>query len=189
MGKNKKVLVLSCSVGKGHYSDTLGNEFIRGAQASGYETEKIHIGDHIPSGCFRCSSLASCISGHLDHFSSRSYEAILKADIIVITSSIAVASPGGRFYRHTQQVCGSIYTFHEKNGREIRNKTVYLIVSSGVFYDEYNKIVMLDSFRKYIGYFDNVQEGGHLFAFGVPTADTAKNNQAIQQVYEMGKNA
>ena len=54
----KKVLILSSSPRRGGNSDTLCNEFMRGAIESGNEAEKVFLRDktiHYCTGCSTCS--------------------------------------------------------------------------------------------------------------------------------------
>jgi hypothetical protein len=48
---------------------------------------------------------------------------------------------------------------------------------------------MIDSFRKYIGCFENVREGGIVFGYGVHEIGDIKGNPAMEQAYEMGYGA
>ena len=56
---SKKVLILSGSPRKGGNSDTLCDEFLRGAQDAGHKAEKIRVTEKkvVPcSGCYYCST-------------------------------------------------------------------------------------------------------------------------------------
>ena len=55
---SKKVLILSSSPRRGGNSDTLCDEFLRGAQEAGHEVEKIFLKDktiHYCTGCGVCN--------------------------------------------------------------------------------------------------------------------------------------
>ena len=52
----KKVLILSSSPRRGGNSDTLCDEFMRGAMESGNEVEKIFLRDKIINYCTGCST-------------------------------------------------------------------------------------------------------------------------------------
>jgi multimeric flavodoxin WrbA len=70
-------------------------------------------------------------------------------------------------------------TFHDK--------TAYLI-AAGQAPEEKYMTTMIDGFRKYIGCFPNIREGGIVFGYGVTNVGDVKGNLAMEQVYEMGKN-
>ena len=61
---SKKVLILSSSPRRGGNSDTLCDEFLRGAQEAGHEVEKIFLKDktiHYCTGCGVCPNLGVSI--------------------------------------------------------------------------------------------------------------------------------
>lgn len=61
---SKHVLVLSASPRKDGNSDTLCDEFIRGAQESGNQTEKVFLRNHkinYCTGCGVCNSTHVCV--------------------------------------------------------------------------------------------------------------------------------
>ena len=60
---SKKVLILSSSPRRGGNSDTLCDEFLRGAQEAGHEVEKIFLKDktiHYCTGCGVCNEGKPC---------------------------------------------------------------------------------------------------------------------------------
>jgi hypothetical protein len=63
---------------------------------------------------------------------------------------------------------------------------VYLI-STGQALDEMYTATMIDGFRKYIGCFKNIKEGGIVFGYGTSIAGNVKDTPAMEQAYEMGK--
>lgn len=66
------------------------------------------------------------------------------------------------------------------------DKTVYLM-SSGQAPDESYMHLMVDTFRKYLGCFRNVKEGGIVFAYGTDKPGDVESTPALEQAYEMGK--
>ena len=61
---SKKVLILSSSPRRGGNSDTLCDEFLRGAQEAGHEVEKIFLKDktiHYCTGCGVCNEFPDII--------------------------------------------------------------------------------------------------------------------------------
>ncbi|MCL2303965.1 MAG: hypothetical protein FWC43_01325 [Planctomycetaceae bacterium] len=180
----KKVLVLSDRRNGDHYLDTLSDEFIRGAQESGHERAgKIYLSDW--GQCINHCTHFVCIS--VDNHTcgaqwKKLYDMIAEADIVVITSS------SHRFSQHAEKVYRCILEFQKTHGK-LRNKTAYLIVSTPMIPFTYlvPNDAILDRFREYIGSFENIQEGGHLFVLAPSVSDTIKKEQAMQRAYEMGK--
>ena len=61
---SNQVLVLSTSPRKGGNSDTLADEFVRGAQEAGHRVEKITLYDKtigFCKGCLACQSTGRCV--------------------------------------------------------------------------------------------------------------------------------
>ena len=61
---SKKVLIISTSPRKGGNSDTLAEEFARGAREAGHEVEKIGLWDKTIGfcrGCLACQKTGRCV--------------------------------------------------------------------------------------------------------------------------------
>jgi hypothetical protein len=46
---------------------------------------------------------------------------------------------------------------------------------------------MIDGFRKYIGCFKNIKEGGIVFGCGTSTAGDVRGTPAMEEAHKMGK--
>jgi multimeric flavodoxin WrbA len=164
-------------------TDILSDEFIRGAQEAGAESEKIYLKDKKISGCLGCFTCQKnggvCVQ---KDDMMQLYEKIKSADIIVFASPIY-------FYTWNAQMKIAI-------DRTIAitpiltNKTFYLISAGQAPTEEYMK-TMIDSFRKYIGCFrgEGNKEGGYVFAYGVDKPGDAVGTPAMEQAYLMGRNS
>ncbi|MDR1657223.1 MAG: flavodoxin family protein [Deltaproteobacteria bacterium] len=177
---SKRVLVLSGSPRKRGNTDVLGNEFIRGAANAGHETERIFIGDKKVNGCLGCFACQKneglCVQkDDMDDICTK----MVAADVIVLVASVY-------FYTFNAQMKAVLDRTIAITGA-FRDKTVYL-VAAGQAPEEKYFTIMIESFRKYIGCFQNMREGGIVFGYGVSDAGDIKDNQAMGQAYEMGRN-
>lgn len=69
----------------------------------------------------------------------------------------------------------------------MHNKTFYMISTCMSPHEDYCQ-VMIDSFRTYLGcYDDTVVEGGYLFGFGTGAPGDVKKTDAMEKAYGMGK--
>lgn len=85
----KNVLILSSSPRRGGNSDTLCDEFMRGATEAGHETEKIFLRDrtiHYCTGCSTCSRDNKPCPQKDD--AAGIIDKMLKADVIVMATPV-----------------------------------------------------------------------------------------------------
>jgi multimeric flavodoxin WrbA len=178
---SKKILVVSGSARKGGNSDLLSDEFIRGARESGHDVTKIRIADIKINACLGCGVCMKNEDGCVQKDDlSEIYGKILESGIIVLVSPVY-------FYTFNAQIktfMDRTFALHER----LRDKTFYLLSTGAATSPEYMTI-MLDTFRKYIGCFKNIKEGGAIFGCGVSNVGDIKNNPAMGQAYVLGKSA
>jgi multimeric flavodoxin WrbA len=177
----KTVLILMASPRKGGNTDLLCDEFIRGAQDAGHDTEKIclkdkRIGDCL--GCFACQrNKGQCMQkdemGEL-------YEKINAADVIALASPVYFYTWNARI----KTVIDRTVAVETK----LTGKTFYLI-SVGQAPEEQYMTTMIDCFRKYIGCFraGGNREGGYVFGYGVDKPGDVIGNPAMEQAYLLGQ--
>jgi multimeric flavodoxin WrbA len=177
---SKKILVLSASARRNGNSSTLSDEFIRGAREVGHEVEKIFLRDKKINGCLGCFACrkngGECIQN--DDMAVL-YEKLLMADVIVFVSPVYFYS----FNAQMKAVLDRTFALHGT----FRDKTAYLI-SVGQAPEEKYMTTIIDGFRKYIGCFQNIREGGIVLGYGVSDVGDIKGNPAMEQAYEIGKN-
>ena len=85
---SKKVLVLSASLRAGGNSDTLADEFVRGARDAGHQVEKVALRDKtigFCKGCLACQSTRRCVI-HDD--GDAIAQQMLEADVIAFATPI-----------------------------------------------------------------------------------------------------
>jgi multimeric flavodoxin WrbA/SAM-dependent methyltransferase len=176
---SKKVLVISGSPRRGGNTDILSDEFIRGAEEAGHETEEIFIRDKKVNGCLGClacqKNAGVCIQkDDMDEIGAK----MLEAAAVVLAAPVYFNTFNAQMKTVLDRTVALRTVF--------RDKTAYLI-SAGQAPGQKHMASMHDSFRKYIGCFPNIREGGAVFGYGASSAGDVKDNPAMRQAYEMGK--
>ena len=119
----KKVLILSSSPRRGGNSDTLCNEFMRGAIESGNEAEKVFLRDktiHYCTGCSTCSLHEKPCPQKDD--AAEIIEKMVAANVIVMATPVYFYTMSAQMKTLIDRCCG-LYT-------EMKNKEFYFIVTA-----------------------------------------------------------
>ncbi len=177
----KKILILLSSPRKNGNTDRLSDEFIRGAQEAGSESEKIYLKDKTIGGCLGCFACQKnggiCVQ---KDDMPLPYEKMMGADVIVFASPVY-------FYTWNAQM-KIVIDRTIAVSTALTNKTFYMISAGNAPTEEYMK-TMIDSFRKYIGCFrgEGNKEGGYMFAYGVDKPGGVAGTPAMEQAYLTGR--
>jgi multimeric flavodoxin WrbA len=176
---NKKVLVISSSPRKGGNSDTLCDEFIRGAQESGNTAEKIYLKDKniaFCTGCGVCNSTHSCV---IDDDMKDLLPKMTDSDVIVLASPVY-------FY----SICGQLKTFIDRcvpEYTDISDKDFYYILTAA----DNNKAMFgkaVETLRGFtIDCLPGVAEKGIVYGTGAWKIGEINGSSAMKQAYEFGK--
>jgi multimeric flavodoxin WrbA len=176
---SKKILVLSASPRKGGNSDILCEEFIRGAEEAGHGAEKISIRDKKINGCLGCLACqkngGTCVQ---KDDMKEIYDKMAVSDVVVLASPVY-------FYSFNAQMKAVLDRTIALHGM-LHDKIMYLI-SAGEAPNETYMTTMIDSFRKYIGCFQNIKEGDIVFGYGASDAGDVRGTPATEEAYKMGK--
>lgn len=174
----KKVLILSGSPRKNGNSDTLCDEFLKGAVDAGNEVEKVFIAEKnigYCKACYACKNTGMCaIKDDMAEILTK----MLEADVIVLSSPVY-------FYSISAQLKAVIDRTVAK-WLEIKNKKFYYIMTSA----EDSQTVMdctLECFRGLAACLDGSKEMGVIYAKGVYDKGEIQNTPYLKQAYEMGK--
>lgn len=176
---SKRVLILSGSPRKGGNSDLLCDEFLRGAQESGNQAEKVFLRSKKVAPCNACYYCKS--SGGKCAISDDMTEILNKmqaADVIVMASPVY-------FYSIDSQM-KAVIDRSVARWTNIPNKEFYYIMTAA----EDSDTVMdctLECFRGFAACLDGAQEKGVIYGKGVYEAGAIKGLPAMQEAYEMGK--
>lgn len=177
---SKKVLIISASPRKGGNSDTLCDEFIRGAQESGCEVEKVFLCDRkigYCTGCGVCNSTHKCVQ---NDDMAEILDKMIKADVIVMATPVY-------FYTMDAQM-KTLIDRTVPRYTEISNKDFYFIVTAADT-DQSALERTIDGFRGFTeDCLPNAHEKGIIYGTGAWQIGEIKRSPAMNQAYEMGKN-
>ena len=177
---SKKVLILSGSPRKGGNSDLLCDEFLRGAQESGNQVEKVFLRSKKVAPCNACyyckNSGGKCA---IPDDMAEILDKMQAADVIVMASPVYFYSIGAQMK--------AVIDRSVARWTNIPNKEFYYIMTAA----EDSDTVMdctLECFRGFAACLDGAQEKGVIYGKGVYEAGAIKGLPAMREAYEMGKN-
>ena len=177
---NKNVLVISASPRKGGNSDTLCDEFIRGAQESGNHAEKIFLASKNIKyciGCGVCNTTQKCVQ---KDDMAEILDKMVEADVIVLATPVY-------FYTMDAQM-KTLIDRTVPRYTEIQNKDFYFIVAAA---DTERKMMerTIEGFRGFTkDCLTGAREKGIIYGTGAWQAGEIKGTPAVKQAYEMGRN-
>lgn len=177
---NKKVLIISASPRKGGNSDTLCDEFARGAQESGHQVEKIRLEElHIDycSACYACKKIGHCVK---QDDMMQVIEKMREAKAIVLATPV---------YFYT--MCAQMKTMIDRTlgGAQqpgLENKEFYLIATAADGKAGMERTI--DGLRGYLECLPGAKEMGVIYGAGAWQLGDIQRNPAMQEAYQMGKN-
>ena len=155
----KKVLILSSSPRRGGNSDTLCNEFMRGAIESGNEAEKVFLRDktiHYCTGCSTCSLHGKPCPQKDD--AAEIIEKMVAANVIVMATPVYFYTMSAQMKTLIDRCCG-LYT-------EMKNKEFYFIVTAA---EDDRKLMerTVDTFQGFLDCLENPTIKGVVYGTGV----------------------
>ena len=168
----KKVLILSSSPRRGGNSDTLCNEFMRGAIESGNEAEKVFLRDktiHYCTGCSTCSLHGKPCPQKDD--AAEIIEKMVAADVIVMATPVYFYTMSAQMKTLIDRCCG-LYT-------EMKNKEFYFIVTAA---EDDRKLM-----ERTVKSLESPTIKGVVYGTGVWHVGEIKDKPALREAYEMGK--
>lgn len=174
----KNVLILSGSPRKGGNSDTLCDEFMKGALEAGNHVEKIHVAAQnigFCKGCYCCKNTGKCI---IKDDMAQVLDKILAADVIVLASPVY-------FYSISAQLKALIDRTVAR-WLDIKNKEFYYIVTAA----ESSKSAAhctLECFRGLAACLSGSKEMGIVLGTGVYEVGEINTRPAMKEAYELGK--
>ncbi|MGN1348530.1 MAG: flavodoxin family protein [Acutalibacteraceae bacterium] len=176
----KKVLILSGSPRKSGNSDLLCDEFMRGAEESGNDVEKIRVSANKIAPCSACyycrNNGGRCV--HKDDMAVI-LQKMIDADVLVLASPVY-------FYSIDAQL-KAVIDRTVARWLEVKNKEFYYIVTMA---DEElsSAETTLACFRGYADCVEGAVEKGVIIGNSVYEPGKIKNSSAMEQAYTMGKN-
>lgn len=177
--KHMKILVITGSPRKNGNSNTLADNFIKGAQEAGHNVVRFDSAFkdvHPCVACNKCGMNGQCV--FKDDFE------FVKANI-VDADAVVFATPM-YYFGISAQIKGVIDRFYAINGQiHVPKKAVLLMTYADTSAKEAQPIINhYESLLNYLGWSD----AGKVIASGVWTAGDVNNTQYPKQAYELGKN-
>ncbi len=177
---SKKVLILSASFRKGGNSDTLCDQFAKGATEAGQEVEKIYLNNKkigYCRGCGVCNRTHKCVQ---NDDMVEILDKMVKADAIVMATPVYFYAMNGQMKTMIDRTVPR-YT-------EISNKDFYFIVAAADT-NPANMEKTLEGFRGFTNdCLDGAKEKGIIYGTGAWNIGDIKSSPAMEQAYQMGKN-
>ena len=177
---SKKVLILSASPRKGGNSDTLCDEFMKGAKEVGHDVEKIFLRDkkiNYCTGCGLCNENGYVACSQKDD-APEVLEKMVQADVIVMATPVYFYTMNGQIKTLIDRTVAR-YT-------EIKNKEFYFIATAA---DNRKEALerTIEGFRGFIDCLDGAVEKDIIYGIGAWKVGEIKNTNAMKEAYEMGK--
>lgn len=176
---NKQVLIISSSPRKGGNSDTLCDEFMKGALEAGNYAEKIRLSElriDYCSACYACKKLGYCVK-------QDDMELVLNkmrnADVIVLATPVYFYTMCAQLKTMIDRTLGGA----QKAGLE--NKKFYLIATAADGRAEMERT--FDGLRGYLECLPGAQEMGVVYGAGAWQLGDINGNPAMHEAYRMGK--
>ena len=174
----KKILILSSSPRRGGNSDTLCDEFLRGALQAGNDAEKIFLGDRTIgycSGCSACSLHGKPCPQQDD--AAGIIDKMLAADIIVMATPVYFYTMSAQMKTLIDRCCG-LYT-------KMTNKEFYFIITAAE--DDRKKMLRTaDTFRGFLDCLENPSVKGIIYGPGVWHPGEIRGHAAMHEAYQAG---
>ena len=175
----KRVLILSSSPRRGGNSDTLCDEFMRGAVEGNNEVEKIFLRDktiHYCTGCSVCSLEKKPCPQKDD--AAGIIEKMLAADVIVMSTPVYFYTMSAQMKTLIDRCCG-FYT-------EMKDKEFYFIATAA---EDDRKLLerTIDTFQGFLDCLERPVIKGVIFGTGVWHVGEIKDKPAMQEAYAMGR--
>ena len=175
----KRVLILSSSPRRGGNSDTLCDEFMRGAVEGNNEVEKIFLRDktiHYCTGCSVCSLEKKPCPQKDD--AAGIIEKMLAADVIVMSTPVYFYTMSAQMKTLIDRCCG-LYT-------EMKDKEFYFIATAA---EDDRKLLerTIDTFQGFLDCLESPVIKGVILGAGVWHVGEIKDKPAMQEAYAMGR--
>lgn len=177
----KHVTIISSSPRKGGNSDTLCDEFLKGAENSGHVAEKIFLKDKIIkycTGCNYCSVNTKRTCPQVDEM-GEILEKLIISDVIVFGTPV---------YFYT--MCGQLKTFIDRCCSKhtlLTNKEFYFIMTAAAT-EEQTFEGTIHEFNCFLSCLKNPTIKGMIKAGGVWLTEDIHHTEYPNIAYEMGKN-
>lgn len=176
---SKKVLILSASPRLGGNSDTLCDEFLKGALEAGNSVEKIFLRSHKIGYCMGCGACAATGVCVLKDDMAEILQKMIDADVIVMATPVYFYTMNGQLKTLIDRTVARY--------EEIKNKEFYYIVAAAdSSIDNMQKTI--EGLRGFANEcLDGTIEKGILYGVGAWQVGEIKKLPIMREAYQMGK--
>ena len=173
----KNILIISGSPRKNGNSDTLCDQFAKGASGAGHQVEKIFLGDKKLGFCTACYA---CQSGNCPQQDDAVWiaEKMLTADVIVLSTPVY-------FYTMSAQLKTLIDRSVMYYPRIEKKEFYYIMTMADT--EKANFRGTIEALRGFVDCCEKSVEKGMIEAVGVYEKGEIRNTPFMQQAFEMGK--
>lgn len=177
---SKNILIISASPRKGGNSDTLCDQFMKGASETGHKVEKVCLAElkiDYCSACYACKKGGHCVK---QDDMMQIIEKMCAADIIVLATPVYFFTMNAQMKTMIDRTLGGT----QKPGLE--NKEFYFIATAAD-----GKAAMertIDGLRGYLDCLPGAREKGVIYGAGAWQLGDILKNPAMKEAYQMGKN-
>lgn len=176
----KKVLILSSSPRHGGNSDTLCDEFMKGAQEAGNQVEKIFLKDkqiNYCTGCSVCSMYGKPCPQKDDV--AGIIEKMIASDVIVMATPVYFYTMSGQMKTFIDRCCARYL--------EISGKEFYFIIAAAE--ESMSRMERtIDGFRGFLDCLESPVEKGVVYGVGAWKVGEINSLPVMQEAFQMGKN-
>lgn len=178
---NKHILILSTSLRKNSNSDALAESFAKGAREAGNQVEQISLRDKTIGfcrGCLACQKTGRCVI-HDD--ADAIAQKMLSADVLVFATPIY-------YYEMSGQMKTMLDRANPLFIADYAFRDIYLLTSAAEN-ENYVDERAVNGLEGWIACFEKARLAGKVFAGGVTEPGEIDGHPALQEAYQMGKNA
>jgi multimeric flavodoxin WrbA len=175
---SKRVLILSSSPRKGGNSDTLCDQFEKGAAEAHHQVERVFLAEreiHYCTACYACRKGGKC--AQKDDMAPI-LDSMVAADVIVMATPV---------YFYT--MCAQMKTLIDRTVArytKISRKEFYFIVAAAVGSQAAVERT-IEGFRGFTACLSGAKEKGIVYGTGAWEMGDIQTSPAMRQAYEMGK--
>lgn len=175
----KNVLIISTSFRKGGNSESLAEEFARGAQESGNKVEKVYLRDKnigFCKGCLACVNTNRCV---IKDDAAEIVEKMLAADVIVFATPIY-------YYEMSGQMKTLLDRGNPMYSADYAFRDIYLLTSAAEDEENVPKRAV-SGLEGWIECFPKARLAGTVFEGGVNAMGDIQGHSSLKLAYDMGK--
>ncbi|MDO4270435.1 MAG: flavodoxin family protein [Eubacteriales bacterium] len=179
--KQKKILILSASPRRGGNSDTLCDQFAKGAREVGHQAEKIFLSDkqvRYCTGCGLCNGRRGSCSQRDDM--EEIARKMIAADVIVMATPVYFYTMAAQMKTLIDRCC-AYYT-------DMQDKEFYFIVAAADN-DVPAMERTIEGFRGFTLCLDGAVEKGVVYGVGAWGKGEIERTPAMREAYELGRQA